>query len=262
MDRDLLNLIKPYPAEVHKNSRGRVMVFAGSRQYPGAGALSAIAALRSGSGRVELFTPQIPYGALPHALIVSLRRPDKDDFARFDAVSAGSGWGNDKTQLLPAALKHAQRLVLDADGLNALAEMPELVKMLPQCTVLTPHRGEAERLRSAFGISGGLPDEKLAAELAGVTRAVVILKGPGSIIASPGGRRAVNPSGNANLATAGSGDVLSGMAAAFLSQDYPPFEAARLAAYLHGLAGELGGRGLIADDLPELLCKVWKNAGF
>ena len=121
--------------------------------------------------------------------------------------------------------------------------------------VLTPHPGEAARLAAGFGVDGTLPREKLAAALAEKLGAVVVLKGFHTCVAVPGGRVSVNGSGGPELATAGSGDVLAGIIAALLAGGYPPFDAARLGVFLHGMAGDEGGHSLIADELPLLAAR-------
>lgn len=258
---EVKNHIRTFPPDVHKKSRGRVMIYAGSPLYPGAGALAATAALRAGAGYVRLFCEAPPYGKVPNALIVSLVSPGKNDFSDCDAVCAGPGWGGHAGMKLRKVLRHAPRLLLDADALNTLSQTPSLWEERREGLeiLMTPHPGEAARLCRAFGIDERLPRESLAQSLAEKLDCTVLLKGRESVIASPGKAPAVNACGGPELATMGSGDVLSGIAAALLAQNYPAQEAAEIAAALHGRAGELSGRGLIADDLPELLPEVWKE---
>ncbi len=261
---EVKNHIIPFSADAHKKSRGRVLVYAGSVRYPGAGALAATAALRAGAGHVRYFCDALPYGKIPNALIVSFFPPGEKDFADCDAVCAGSGWGDHVEMKLKKVLCYSPRLLLDADALNAVAANPEIFacRRENQEILITPHPGEAMRLCRGLGLKTDLDRLETAQMLAEKLDCTVLLKGPQSVIATPGRTPSINYTGNANLATMGSGDVLSGIAAALLSQNYPVHEAAEIAAALHGRAGELDGRGGIADDLPELLTQVWRELGF
>ncbi len=251
--------------DVHKMERGRLLILAGSREYPGAAALTATAALYGGAGLVRLLTPAPVPQALPAALIhrVLPGTPGggfgrasleviEEELERCDAVVAGPGWGSEEesAELLRLLLRRSIPLVLDADGLNTLARHPELLHSHPGL-VVTPHAGEAHRLTEAFEIAPGSGRKALARGLAARLGAVVILKGPQSIVADPNGNASVNSSGTPALATAGSGDVLSGLLGALLVRSPgSPFEMSRLAAFIHGLTGETVGEGLIADGLP------------
>jgi NAD(P)H-hydrate epimerase len=173
-----------------------------------------------------------------------------------DALVCGCGWGNEiAAECLSGALAFPGTLVLDADGLNLLSRHPELWQP-GENVILTPHPGEAARLLNAFGIadSGRAADNALA--LADKLKAVILLKGRNTLVASPSGRLSVNASGSPLLATAGSGDVLSGIIGALAAQGVPAFQAAQLGAYIHGIAGELPHRMIIADELPELAGEV------
>ena len=157
-----------------------------------------------------------------------------------DAVAAGPGWGNGEelADVLRCLLESGKPLVLDADALNVIARLPEPPMLRPDI-VITPHPGEAARLFAAR-------------QLAEAFGCVVLLKGPQSVVAAPDGNCSVNSSGSPALGVAGSGDVLTGLAGALLAAGHDAFETARLAAFLHGMAGEcVPRRGLTADDLPE-----------
>ncbi|MBC8019736.1 MAG: NAD(P)H-hydrate dehydratase, partial [Methyloceanibacter sp.] len=177
-------------------------------------------------------------------------------------VVCGCGGGDRVREALPALLSHAGRLVLDADALNAVAEDSQLQSMLASRTgrgldtVLTPHPLEAARLlqRSAAEVQADRLDA--ARLLAQRWSCVVVLKGSGTIVAAPGHLPTIIGSGNALLATAGTGDVLAGMVVGLLAQAMPAFEAASAAVWLHGAAAIDFGPGLIAEDLPETLPSV------
>ena len=256
----------PRPAnDVHKNRRGRLLVAAGSASYSGAAVLASRAALRTGAGIVRMVVPATPLAAVPAALIVSRVADESGCFgpaslpelrrqlAASDAVVAGPGWGTGAGlgDVLSELFAFSGPLLLDADALNVAAREPQRWNMRDNL-VLTPHPGEAARLAAAFGIPTGADRGEFAANLAARLGAVVVLKGPQSVVAAPDGRRSFNTSGSAALATAGSGDVLSGTIGALLAGGaLPAYEAARLGVFLHGLAGEQGGAGTIADDLPD-----------
>ena len=171
------------------------------------------------------------------------------------AVAAGSGWGDGPglAEVLERLLDFPGPLLLDADALNLLSRRPEL-RRRRGTLVITPHPGEAHRLARGFGIPESADRIEFACALAERLHAVTLLKGARTVVAAPDGRWSVNSSGCADLAAAGSGDVLSGTVGALLAmRPDAPFEMTALGAWLHGMAGELGGRGLVADDLPGLV---------
>ncbi len=237
----------------HKKSCGSVLVACGSCRYPGAGRLAATAALRGDAGYVTLASQAEIY-EIPAALLVrsiSGASALKELFAGHDVLVAGCGWGEQSVEMLQCALDFPGTLLLDADALNLLARHPEVWKKREN-VILTPHPGEAKRLATAFGITETLPRCELALELAKKLHAVVLLKGAGTLVATPQGEISRNTSGSPTLATAGSGDVLAGLIGALLSRKLSPFTAAKLGAFLHGRCGEIVPSGLIADDLPLL----------
>ncbi len=271
LESDARRLLPQARFDCHKNQRGRLLITAGSREYPGAAVLVASAALRSGAGVVRLAMPVLPKQSLPAALIIrEVSAGVRGGFApdsvtelsawleASTAVVAGPGWGTDPDglRLLQKLMSFTGGLLLDADALNLLAGHPELWRRREQL-VITPHLGEAHRLAQGFGIPESSDRIEFALALAERLHAVVLLKGFRTVVASPEGRWSINGSGCSDLATAGSGDVLSGIIGGLLAmQPEIPFEMATLGAWLHGAAGELGGYGLIADDLPELVCRV------
>lgn len=256
-----------------KNRRGRVTVIGGSILYPHAPFLSAEAALRAGAGLAAVLVPQHsnPLCSVARALIV--RRLAGAGFlgrealpqiaaetAASQALACGPGLGQQPESLpiLEYLLQTDLPLVLDADALNLLATSPALLPGSRRAPLLlTPHPGEMRRLQQAFSLNPEEPPIAQARRLAAATGCHVILKGCRSISAAPDGAYFVNLSGAPALATAGSGDLLTGIAAALLANGHPPLQAAAAAAFLHGMAGEilapLGSRGFIADDLLAAL---------
>ncbi|MCY3786060.1 MAG: NAD(P)H-hydrate dehydratase [bacterium] len=235
-------------------------VVAGSALMPGAASLAAQAALRSGAGYVRLSVPGAgPDASVPtEAVLHPLPRAGWHDFMdppRFGALVLGPGLGlRGHTLASVRATVTAAKvpLVIDADGLNALrAEAAKFLRGLRAPVVLTPHDREYRRL------TGRRPgDDRLAAarRLAADCGAFVLLKGPTTVVAAPDGVARFVASGDARLATAGSGDVLAGMIGALLAQRTAPLEAAALAAHVHGMASRLGPPvGLLAGDLPALI---------
>jgi hydroxyethylthiazole kinase-like uncharacterized protein yjeF len=210
---------------------------------PGAAALAAAAAARAGAGFVRLFAVE-PALALPLAVVQNPGAPFAPD-TRIGAllVGPGLGLGTDAQERLAEAIASGSPLVLDADALHLLSKAPPPAFRSPP--ILTPHAGEFERL------FGQLPGSKIeraraAAERAG---AVVVYKGADLVVAAPDGRAALAPPAPHWLATAGTGDVLAGIAAAMRAGGLDPFEAACAAVWLHGRAAERAGPALIADDL-------------
>ncbi|HEY0270924.1 MAG TPA: NAD(P)H-hydrate dehydratase [Sphingomonas sp.] len=230
--------------EANKYSRGKVVVVAGA--MPGAALLASLSAQRAGAGYVELLGAG--GDAPPHALV----RRAWDDSALEDkrigaiVIGPGLGTGDEARRRLDLALSGDRPLVLDADALTLLAKSGlDRLASRKAPIVLTPHMGEYARL---FGdVAGTMLDKARAgARRAG---AVLLLKGAATVVAHPDGRAAINPPAPAWLASAGTGDVLSGLLGALLAQGRDPFAAARAAAWLHAEAGRRAGPLLIADDV-------------
>ena len=253
-------IVTPEP-DCHKNSRGRVLIWGGSGEYPGAPVLSARGALSAGSGIVRLISCGDCRELAPAAVIVKkilngseIRGEVLPYFGMSDVLVAGCGWGNETSvAALDTVWEFPGKIILDADALNMFSRHPE--KWIKRDNVLiTPHPGEAARLAKAFGVEAGDRSE-FAEKLAEKLGCVVLLKGQDSVVASPDGRKVLVAAGNYQLATAGSGDVLAGIIAA-QAAELPCFEAAALGAYIHGAAGELADRVIMADELPELAGKA------
>lgn len=265
------------PASGHKGNFGHVLLVAGAEGMSGAAALAATAALRSGAGLVTLACPaglrDVIEAQCTEAMTVAL--PETGGRALAEAgldaalvlaadrsvVAMGPGVGEDpETRALLQGLARGVEvpLVIDADGLNAFAGSVALLRNRPAGTVLTPHPGEAARLLESDAQAVNRDRVGAARELARVSGAVILLKGPGTVVARPDGRAIINPTGGPNLATAGSGDVLTGLVAALLARDMEAGDAAALGAYVHGLAGDRialrrGQAGMLAGELAEEL---------
>jgi hydroxyethylthiazole kinase-like uncharacterized protein yjeF len=232
-------LHEPGPDD-HKYSRGYVAVLAG--EMPGAAALTATAALRAGAGYVRLIAGK-PVAGLPSAVVQSFDPEIVARDSRIDIVAVGPGLGrSDASHELLAAVRRTSRpMVLDADALWWLAEQPN-----PSSgAILTPHEGEFRRL---FPTLAGSKVERARAAAA-QSQGVIVYKGPDTVVAAPDGRAAIARPAPAGLATAGTGDVLTGVVAAMRASGWGPFEAACAAVWLHSRAAALCGPGFIADDL-------------
>lgn len=228
----------------HKYTSGDVTILCGT--LPGAARLAAAAARRAGAGMVTLAaaTPMV----LPEAGLI-LRTDSVATLLadpRRRVFICGPGLGPQAGADLALILAANRLVVADADALTACAGAPERLR---GAAIITPHEGEFTRL---FGPAG--PDKLAAARHAAqITGAVTVLKGADTIIAAPDGRAAINSNAPPWLATGGTGDVLSGIAGAFLAQDMPAFEAACASVYVHGAAAQAVGPGLLAEDLPPAL---------
>ena len=226
--------------EGHKYSRGLVHCLAG--QMPGAIALAASAAAKSGAGYVRVST-SLPISGLPSSIVQTGGADLQDE--RIGCILVGPGLG-DVPQVLTLALTAPRPIVIDADAIGLVGE-PE--RLQGHDTILTPHEGEFRKL---FGEIGGSKPER-ALEAARRSGSVIVYKGPDTLVASPDGRLGFAPPAPAWLATAGTGDVLAGMIAALRARGLPAFEAACDAVWLHGRAAELAGPGMIADDLLNMI---------
>jgi len=229
-------ILPPVEPQAHKYSRGLVHCLAG--QMPGAIALAAAAAAKSGAGYVRVST-SLPITGLPFSIVQTGGADLQDE--RIGCILVGPGLG-DVPQVLTLALTVPRPVVIDADAIGLVGE-PE--RLHGHDTILTPHEGEFSKL---FGdIKGSKPERAL--EAARRSQSVIVLKGPDTIVAGPDGRVGFAPPAPAWLATAGTGDVLAGMIAALRARGMEPFEAACAAVWLHGRAAEVAGPAMIADDL-------------
>ncbi len=259
----------------HKYARGHVGVFSGGPASTGAARLSALAAARAGAGAVTLLSPgnALQVNAA-HLTSIILRKADGfEEAAEFLAerkpralvlgpgLGVGAQIGDFILQVLGAARGGVTGIVLDADAISVLARRTEeffaatRAKDAP-AVLLTPHEGEFGRLFPEIAADANFSKLDRARAAARLANAVLIYKGPDTAIAAPDGRAAINSNGTPLLATAGSGDVLCGIAAALIAQAMPAFEAASAAVWLHAEAARRFGPGLIAEDLPLALRPV------
>jgi ADP-dependent NAD(P)H-hydrate dehydratase / NAD(P)H-hydrate epimerase len=280
-------IFRPRQIDAHKGKNGHCLIIAGSTGKSGAAAMAANSAVRAGAGLVTLAIPaglnEILEVKSTEAMTVPVGRPGAAHFHAGalselleltrgrNVVALGPGIGTHASSVylvhsLLASL--APPLVVDADGLNAVAVKPELLLgRRDRVTVLTPHPGEMSRLCRCTIAEVESDRIGIAREFAARYGVYLILKGARSIIAAPDGRSAINGSGNPGMASGGMGDVLTGIIASLLGQGYPPFEACQLGVFIHGYAADLiaesqGTQGMKATDvqekLPEALFRVEK----
>jgi NAD(P)H-hydrate epimerase len=268
----------------HKGSFGHAGIIAGSSGKTGAAAMAALGALRSGAGLVSVAVPEGLNAVLEAKLLEAMTFPVAEtpshafskaatesliEFASAKtAVAIGPGIGSEPETVglvhdLVAQIK--QPLVIDADGINALAGYTHILRRAQAPVILTPHPGEMARLLGIRAADVQKDRLGVAGRFAREFNVHVVLKGAGTVVAGPDGSLAVNPTGNPGMATGGTGDVLTGMTVGFLAQGVAPLEAASLAAFLHGMAGDIaaarqGEIGMIARDLidaiPQAIQKI------
>jgi len=265
---DVAALLPAPGVESDKYRRGVVGVAAGSARYPGAAVLAVAGALRGGAGAVRYVgtAAEEVVRRFPETLVTE---GGPAGAGRVQAWVVGPGGGEGAERALGEALAADVPVLVDADGLTELARLgPDALRGRTAPTLLTPHTGEAARLLA--GATGEQPPtaDSLAGErlatarrLAAAYRATVLLKGSTTVVADPSGEVRVNPTGTSWLATAGSGDVLSGLAGSLLAAGLAPLDAASVAAYLHGLAGRHaadGGAPITAVDIADSLPAAWR----
>jgi NAD(P)H-hydrate epimerase len=266
---------KPRKRFAHKGNFGHGLLVAGSYGKMGAAVLAARAGLRSGIGLLSCHIPHSGYAILqtsvPEAMVMtdfnsSFATKIEEDVTKFEAIGIGPGIGiASETKMLLREILDTYRhpLILDADALNIIASQKDLLKMIPPGSLLTPHPKEFERL---FGESANDFDRiQLALEKAKEGNMIIVLKGHYTFIATPDRKGFFNSTGNAGMATGGSGDVLTGILTGLLAQGYSSVETAILGVYLHGLAGDISAEKLsmeamvagdIIDNLGEAFLSV------
>ncbi|MBR1990498.1 MAG: NAD(P)H-hydrate dehydratase [Firmicutes bacterium] len=287
------NIIERRNREIHKGDCGRILIAAGSWGMAGAAVLAAKGALRAGSGLVQLAVPEKIFPVVQVGVCEATCLTDDlsaIDWNRYDAAAIGPGLGTgpESIQKVKDILNmYEGPLVIDADGLNVLAALEgsgeavgcdgstafdtirQRASKAGGQTIITPHIGEARRLMGG-SYEPAMSREQLAVALAARTGAITVLKGAGTVVATPDGKTYTNTTGNPGMATAGSGDVLTGIITALCGQKKPsgaqitPLEAALAGVYIHGLAGDLGAfekgeYGLTAGDIAEFTAYALKK---
>ena len=270
---DANRLLHPRKAFDHKGTYGHAFLIAGSYGKIGAAVLSAKAVLRSGAGLVTVHVPEtgreIMQTAVPEAMLCidesEMNYCEAKMLDTYTAIGVGPGIGKKKS--MQNALKrilenNTKPIVLDADALNILAENKDWLKLLPKDAVLTPHPGEFDRLTQKH--SSGFERCESQLKFSKQYQVVVVLKGAFTSITDTNENMYFNSTGNPGMATAGSGDVLTGIILSLLAQGYKTIEAARFGVLLHGLAGDLaaekvGFEALIASDIIKMLGKAFKT---
>jgi ADP-dependent NAD(P)H-hydrate dehydratase / NAD(P)H-hydrate epimerase len=270
---DIKHRIKHRNRFDHKGNFGHALIAGGSKGMAGAPVLASRACLRTGAGLVSALVPDIGYSIIQTAApeIIALSGYG-DDFLtavpevnRFSSVGIGPGMGTNEMTIrfLEDFLNIVKvPVVIDADALNIISLKKDLIRKIPKKSILTPHPGEFSRL---FGASvNGFERLKLLKEKAKELDLYIILKGRYTAIASPESILYFNSSGNAGMATAGSGDVLTGMITSLLAQGYSPLDSCLIGVYLHGIAGEIGTShtgmsSLIASDITDNIGNAYKN---
>lgn len=272
-EEQIRSLIKPRKRFAHKGSFGHGLLIAGSYGMAGASILSAKACLRSGIGLLTVHVPIYNHDLLQTTVPEAIVQTDIHeryfaepvDLSKYKALAIGPGLGQEEDTAL-AMMEQIQAsnipVVLDADAINILSSHRNWLSRLPKQSILTPHLGELERL------TGKCMDtyERLTKvkELAAYLHSYIIVKGAWTNIVTPDGRCFLNPTGNPGMATAGSGDVLTGILLALLAQGYSQEEACQLGVYVHGLAGDLAAEtmsqiAMTSGDIIAALPQAWKK---
>jgi NAD(P)H-hydrate epimerase len=270
---DVRSLLLPRDAFGHKGTFGHALIIAGRYGMAGAALFCGRGALRSGCGKITIHSPQMNNDILQATLPEAILSHDPADTVvtaavkadSYDAVAIGPGLGTDiatAKAFMEQISKTRQPLVIDADGLNILSEHSGWLSQLPRNTILTPHVGEMQRL-----LHHRVDDVALLA--ATRTMAInyglyIVLKGHHTVVCTPEGRLFFNTTGNSGMATAGSGDVLTGVIVSLLAQHYAPQEACLVGVHLHGLAGDIAAErlseeGLVASDIVAALPAAFRQ---
>jgi NAD(P)H-hydrate epimerase len=279
LQEEVAELLPVRHPQAHKHSVGRALIVAGSRAMPGASALASEAALIGGAGMVYLASPGSVAGVGRRAEVISrpqaetpsgnLSEAALDDILRvakeMHGVGIGPGMGMEETtrRLVLKVIESVEcPIVVDADGLNALAGTGGKIAPSRHGRILTPHSGEMSRLLGATAESVDADRLEAARRASAQYGSIVILKGARPVVAEPGGRLFIVPTGNPGMATAGSGDVLTGILAALLAQRVPPLSAALLGAYVHGLAGDMARDALTDISMTASDIKAFIPSAF
>ena len=275
--------LKPRAKDAHKGDFGKVCIIAGSIGMSGSAALAGRAALRAGAGLVRVATPKsvLPIVASIEPSFTTIPLPE-DEAGRIDANAVntilnlipdndcfafgpGVGIAQGVSTILQRLLEQeGLRLIIDADGLNNLSKIPDWPSRTKANVILTPHPGEMKRLwKGLFREPMPSDRRKAAMEMANKTGTITVLKGAGTVV-TDGEKIYINNTGNPGMATAGTGDVLTGVITALVGQGLSNFDAAVLGVYVHGLAGDIAAKktgqiSLIATDIIDALGEAFKK---
>jgi len=276
-------LIQPRSQDAHKGDTGHVLIIAGSPGKTGAAAMSATSAMRSGAGLVTLATPKSLNPFLETRILEAMTHPLAETKAGILdetaletimglmaeknclAIGPGIGTAPETKRLIQKILLASQiAIVIDADGLNCIADNPQILRKLEIPVVLTPHPGEMARLINSTTQTVQQDRIGCARTFARQFGVHLVLKGARTVIAEPDGKIFINPTGNPGMASGGMGDVLTGIIAGFIAQGYAPGDAARAGVYLHGSAGdtladEYGPYGFLAGDVMNQIPRQIKK---
>jgi len=260
-------IVKKRAKTAHKGTFGHALLVAGSYGKVGAAVLAATACLRAGVGLVTVYAPQCAYNILQTAVPEAMILTDSHEKiirklplpTSWQAIGLGCGWGTDPqtAAAFQEFLQECQQpLVIDADAINILAQNPTWLALVPQNSILTPHPKEFARLFGEF--ASPYLRHQAQIEFSRKYQIYIVYKGHHTLITTPDGHSFFNTTGNAGMATAGSGDVLTGIITSLLAQGYSPQEASLLGVYWHGLAGDMAAQhhsqvALIARDITENL---------
>jgi len=263
--KDIRNHIKKRSKFSHKGSFGHALIIAGNNGMAGASVLAAKATLRSGAGLVTVFGPECNRIIVQTAISEAIFKTTLTATANYNAIVIGPGIGTqaESAQILKDILSQINKsCILDADALNIISQQNDLLKLVPENSIITPHPKEFDRL---FGISDSTSQRiSKAQENAKKYKIYIILKGAHTLIATPSGQLIFNSTGNPGMSTAGSGDVLTGILAGLLAQGYSAEETAKTSVFLHGRAGDIAleresEESLIAGDIISCLGKAFKS---
>ncbi len=260
----------------HKGKYGHALLIAGSYEKTGAAILASKACLRTGVGLLTVHVPQSAYEimqtAVPEAMLMidetEINYCKKETLNKFNAIGIGPGIGKKKSMkmALKAVIENSEVLIVfDADAINILSENKEWLKNIPRNSIFTPHPKEFERL--AGKSTNSFERNEMQINFAKKYNVYVVLKGANTVVACPDGKCYFNSTGNPGMATAGSGDVLTGIVLSLLAQGYSSKDAALIGVFIHGLSGDIAAQemseeALIASDIISCLGKAFKEIKF
>ena len=287
MERTDKNTVKkaaaPRPDNAHKGTMGTLLSICGSYGMAGAGILSSLAALRCGIGLLKWALPKSIYPIAAARISESVFVPLEENLSgkisarsadfllaqSADAVLLGCGLSvcDDTRELVESIVRRCEKpMVLDADALNCISQSPDTLKSAKAPVIITPHPAEMARLTGSTAAEVNSDREGTARSFSARFGVITVLKGAGTVIASPEGKILLNTTGNSGMATGGSGDVLAGMCASLLAQGGKPFDCAAAAVYLHGLAGDftakrLGKTSMLPSDIIDEIPNAFFECG-